>query len=365
MRILQVVAGEKWTGAAAVVFDQTAALVAAGVEAQFAFVAESPLARRLLPLGWARPLLSRSPWPLRHLVDARRLRETLQRERFELVHAHRSHDHYLAAAATRSTGIRLARTFHSLGQIRRDPLSRALFSRTDAFAYSSSEIAAAAGRGGPVLSPVVDPARFSPGEGGAGVRARLGVPPGAFVVGTVGKLALGRGHEEAIDALAALSREAVLLHVGTGERRPRLERRAKRLGLSARNFWAGYQEEALPDLYRAMDVFLFPASGSDQGQRAVLEAMASGLPVVARPVPGVADLLTDGVEGFLAPEVPGLVAALGRLANDAALRGRTGERARRRALDFTAESFVRRAVPFYEGLLASIPRDRPRELYQD
>ncbi|HZI64935.1 MAG TPA: hypothetical protein VFF17_00080, partial [Thermoanaerobaculia bacterium] len=58
MRILHLVAGEKWTGAAAVVFDQTAALVAAGIEAQFGFVRDSPLAARLFPIGWARPLLS-------------------------------------------------------------------------------------------------------------------------------------------------------------------------------------------------------------------------------------------------------------------------------------------------------------------
>ena len=42
MRVLNLVAGQKWTGTAAVVFDQTAALVDAGVEAQFAFVGDSP-----------------------------------------------------------------------------------------------------------------------------------------------------------------------------------------------------------------------------------------------------------------------------------------------------------------------------------
>ena len=85
MRILQLVAGEKWTGAAAVVFDQTAALVAAGVEAQFAFVSNSLLERRLLPLGWARPLLTRPTGPFDYVQDAARLRATIRRERFDLV----------------------------------------------------------------------------------------------------------------------------------------------------------------------------------------------------------------------------------------------------------------------------------------
>ena len=61
MRLLQLVAGEKWTGAAAVVYDQTAALVAAGVEAQFGFVRDSPLSRRLLPLGLIESAICREP----------------------------------------------------------------------------------------------------------------------------------------------------------------------------------------------------------------------------------------------------------------------------------------------------------------
>jgi hypothetical protein len=54
VRIIHVVASEKWTGAAAVAWDWTEALMKAGVEAQFAFVGGSHLARRLAPQGWAR-----------------------------------------------------------------------------------------------------------------------------------------------------------------------------------------------------------------------------------------------------------------------------------------------------------------------
>ncbi|MGH9316417.1 MAG: glycosyltransferase, partial [Thermoanaerobaculia bacterium] len=116
-----------------------------------------------------------------------------------------------------------------------------------------------------------------------------------------------------------------------------------------------YQEGLLPDLYRAMDVFVFAASGSQQGQRAILEAMASGRPVLALDVPGVEDLMTDGVEGLVARDVPGLAGALGRLRQDAALRARMGEAARRRALEFTAEKFAAQAIEFYERILSPLP----------
>jgi glycosyltransferase involved in cell wall biosynthesis len=110
-----------------------------------------------------------------------------------------------------------------------------------------------------------------------------------------------------------------------------------------------------------MDVFLFTASGSQQGQRAILEAMASGLPIVALPVPGVADLLTDGVEGIVANDAAGLAGALRRLREDDGLRRRLGEAARRRALEFTALKFAARAIAFYESVLRASSAARPGE----
>ena len=79
--------------------------------------------------------------------------------------------------------------------------------------------------------------------------------------------------------------------------------------------------------------------------------MASGLPVAARDVPGVRDLVTDGVEGFVVGDGPGLAAALARLAGDAGLRAARSLRARARALAFTGPKFAERAIPFYEAVL--------------
>src|SRR5215470_7202593 len=156
MRVLHLVASEKWTGAAAVAWDWTQALSAAGVEAQCAFVANSPLARRLLPDGKARPLLERAHGAFAALSDRGRLADTLARERFDVVHAHLPHDHYLAALAAPARWPRLARTLHHLSQVRRDPATRLLFGRTDAFSYANRAIAKASGAEGPVHSPVVD-----------------------------------------------------------------------------------------------------------------------------------------------------------------------------------------------------------------
>ncbi len=350
VRILQLVAGEKWTGPAAVVFDQTAALIAAGVEAQLACVAGSLLAERLLPLGWVRPLITHPRTPGNLLRDARRLRETVLREKFDVLHAHTTHDHALGALAARGTPARLARTIHHLRHAARGPGAGALFRRAHGIAFANRAIGEGFGEPGQVLPPVVDAERFRPGPGRAETLRRFGVPEGSVLAGTVGKMAAGRGHEEAIEAASGLSRVS-LVHVGHGEKMPDLKTRAATLGAASRNFWPGYQEDALPDLYRSWDIFVFTASGSDQGHRAILEAMACGLPVVALDIPGVRDLMTDGEEGVIAADVEGLSRALSLLAGSDDPRRRMGAKARQRAMDFTAERFAKKAKSFYEHLL--------------
>jgi len=354
MRVLHIVASEKWTGIAAVVHDWTKALVDAGVEAQFAFSAGHNLEKRLLPAGWTRPLLSRPHGVAGTLRDLPELSRTLDREPADVLHVHTSHDHYLAAMARRGRAPRplLVRTIHHARHTRPDPILRRLFRATDGFAFANRDIAGAFGRDGPVHSPVVDAGIFSPGPRPVFLPSIGGLPAGQFVAGTVGKLALRRGHAEAIEAAAPLP-GTTLLHVGHGELKPALEARAAAAGASARNLWAGYQDERLPEFYRAMDAILFTASGSQQGQRALLEAMASGLPVAALDVTGVRDLVTDGAEGFVAASVPELSRALAKLAADPALRARMGDAARKRALLFTAARFAAEAAAFYDSIRAT------------
>ena len=349
MRILNLVAGKKWTGTAAVVFEQTAALVEAGIEAQFGFVGDSPLERRLLPLGWARPILRPTLAPLDYARDVRSLAETLRRERFDLVHAHATHDHHVAAWAIRGIPTKMVRTLHTLRHVRRDRVTRALYGRTRAFAFANSAIAAAYGASGPIHPPVVDVARFHP-AGTAASRAELGLPRDRILVGTVGKMAAGRGHRAAILACAELP-AVDLVHVGHGELQPLLRETAAKAGAAERNHWIGYEEALLPELYRSWDVFLFPASGSDQGQRAILEALSSGIPVVAVDVPGVRDLVADGREAFVVTGRDGMRAAVEKLARDPRLRQSMGARGRERALAFQAKAFARKAAEFYEDAM--------------
>jgi glycosyltransferase involved in cell wall biosynthesis len=284
----------------------------------------------------------------------------LARERFDVIHAHASHDHWIAAAALAmakpNRRIPLVRTLHSLRHAKRTAATAPLFDRTRAFAYANREIAAAFDLGvaaavaGPVLSPVIDTEKFHPAASPGDERRALGLPKEGFLAGTVGKMAEGRGHREAIAAGASVP-GVTLVHVGHGELMPALKDLAASLDAGDRNVFLGYQEEILPALSRAWDAFVFPASGSEQGQRAILEAIASGVPVVAVSVPGVSDLVSDGIEGYVVGRGAGIGPALARLAEDPALMAEMGARGRRRALEFTAEKFAAKAILFYEEAL--------------
>jgi phosphatidylinositol alpha-1,6-mannosyltransferase len=151
--------------------------------------------------------------------------------------------------------------------------------------------------------------------------------------------------------------EARLRLVGHGPEEQHLRLFTRRLGLEGAVDFLGHVPRAdLAAEYRAADVFCLPSRQEGFGI-VYLEAMAAGLPVVACAAAAVPEVVEDGRTGLLtSPLRPGeLAAALGRLAEDAALRRRLGESGRRRAALYTpdrvATAFLRTLAE--EGLLVA------------
>jgi glycosyltransferase involved in cell wall biosynthesis len=175
-------------------------------------------------------------------------------------------------------------------------------------------------------------------------RARAARPrgEGPITVLHVGRLIPRKGIDRLLRALALASTDADvrLVLVGSGPEEEPLRTLAARLGIAERVAFRGFVDQpALPAVYAEADVFAFPTLDDPFGI-VLLEAMATGLPVVASPHGGATpDLVENGVNGFvvLPDDTAGWSRALLALARDPALRRGLGERARAVTVDRTPE----------------------------
>lgn len=149
----------------------------------------------------------------------------------------------------------------------------------------------------------------------------------------VGRIVYQKGLDLLLDALGRLRKlDWQLELVGDGPRRERLEDQAARLGIAKRVQFHGWQpRQALPGIFSAANLFVYP-SRHEGMPNAVLEAMASGLPVVATRIPGNEELVEEGKTGRLVPpeDAVALQAALESLIKDAKRRQAMGAAARRK-----------------------------------
>jgi len=135
-------------------------------------------------------------------------------------------------------------------------------------------------------------------------RAALGISANAPVVGIVGRVVKLKGHDVLFRA-AGLLKDTLpqlrILVVGEGPDREYFEQVAREAGIAERIVWAGRVEpEELPKYYHLMDVLAMPSRWEGFGLTAV-EAMAAGVPVVGSDVPGLREVLSEGLSGFLSP----------------------------------------------------------------
>lgn len=184
----------------------------------------------------------------------------------------------------------------------------------------------------------VDTARFVPREG---ARAEVGQPGflsgDSLVVGAVGRMIPIKDHVTLVKAFAALTKQwaeghrARLVLIGEGPNKSECERLAQELGVQRQCWFAGRRDD-VAQLMRCFDVFCL-TSLNEGINNTVLEAMASGLPVIATAVGGNPELVVDNETGCLVPPASAehLASALLRYAQDSELRAGHGRNGRTRA----------------------------------
>lgn len=183
---------------------------------------------------------------------------------------------------------------------------------------------------------------------------------GAFAVHLlfVGYLLRWKGILEMVEAVAALNRPDVALHiVGAGEAEAELRQAIQRHGLQPQAFLHGYQQKTeLPRYYAIADVVLFPSLAEVFGL-VMVEAAAAGLPIVATRFAGATvDAVIDGVTGIVVDpnNIPEFTAALRRLIDSPGLRQQMGSAARHHAA--TALTPERSANGYASALLKAMAK---------
>lgn len=355
MKVLHLAAGNRWTGAAAPAFAETEALRQAGIDAHYAFVGGYKLQKKIGHHDFVHPIIARAQNPLSFARTVDTLARLIDHHRFDIIHAHLTYDHWLAQFAVRGGRSAIVRTFHARRVLRGDPLTRWLIARAAGICVvNGSFIDASPIRArSPVFTPPpIDQRQFTPA--GRDVRAHYGLGSNTLLLLAIGKLSKGRGFEDVLRTYAAVRQEianARLMIVGHGEHRPALEALARDLAIDV--IWAGYHEDDLAEHYRAADVLLFTARGSDEGHRAVLEAMACGVIPVTFPIEGIDALLGNLAPSLIAdadtPDAAASKVIAASRGDIAELRRRAYEQSER----FGYEAAAERLIGLYEQLSAT------------
>jgi Glycosyltransferase len=189
----------------------------------------------------------------------------------------------------------------------------------------------------------------------SGLRERLGLPADGILIGSVGRLDLVKDYPTLLKAFAALRSELPNLRLaiaGDGPQCFELRALAENLGISSRVSWLGLRSDT-PELFRAFDIFVQPSLFEGMSNT-ILEAMATGLPVVATDAGGNSELVVDRVNGRLFPvgDVVALCEILRGYILDPILRDTHARESRNRAFQqFELSLMTGRYKLLYEELV--------------
>ena len=295
-----------------------------------------------------------------------RLARWLRREQIDILHCHDLYANIFGTPWGRIAGVRAViasrRWVHPVRTRALEAANRVAYRIGDRVLVNSAAVAdavrttdhIAAGRI-LIVPNFVDGAAFAemPALARAALRAELGVPADAEVVGCIARLAPVKDHATLLRAVQLVAERRPALHlvlVGDGECRAALEQLATELAIRDRVHFAGFRPQE-PNLNHLFDISVL-ASLSEGFPNTLVEAMAAGRPVVATNAGGNRDAVRQDT-GVLVPvgDEAAFAGALERLLTDRTLRQRMGTAAQAVArAEYHADSVIPRLESIYREL---------------
>lgn len=355
MRALHLFSNWRLTGPAEPAINLATALMRHGCDILFA-CGEAPRGHEntILPLARERGIpvrvglaLSKHMNPFKNYPDGRTLRRWLDAEHFDVVHCHLRNDHIVAALAARHMPGRpvVVRSCYAgegprgywEGRLTREFTDGLLLISEHARRHAVEAVGLPADRAWR-FDTSVDLERFDPTRPAGGRRADLGLAPDAFVIGIVARVQWRRRFDVFLKAVAQAHAQvphlrALIIGRGTHINTIAVEP-ARRMGLQGVVLFPGYQRgEDYVRTLGALDAKVFLVPGTDGSCRAVREAMAMGVPVIASRRGMLPELVGHDDRGLVVDDtVEGLAAAIVALARDPQRRAALGARAREYAV---------------------------------
>ena len=308
------------------------------------------------------PEMVREVSPVKDLKALRKLRDYFKKEKFDVVHTHSSKAGIIGRIAARQAGVPVVvhtvhgQAFHAYEK----PWKKLLYITAERIAakYCDKIYAVAQAmidqcvdaKVAPrekymVVYSGMDTAAFANAGRNMELRQKLGIPENAKVIVTVARLFPMKGYEEMLPAAARLVKEFPDLHflpVGDGPMYDELQKQIADLGLTGNFHFAGLVPPHEVCDYIAQADLLWHLSLHEGLPRAVVQALAVGIPAIGYKLDGTPEVVLNGKTGYVtAPQdVDAVVARSRELLNDAALRAEMGKNGK----DLVIERFAWRRM---------------------
>lgn len=329
-----------------------------------------PLMERIVRLGLATVIIPQHQLkvrnPLPYIKTVFCLRNLIRKRHVDLIHSNMDIGNQYGVVVARLTGIPIV--CHTRNMLSERPfrrmflryadvliaISRAVKSSYDEHVSKSQNVA--------VIHNGVDIGKFSPSYNRQrAFRNRIGIPDDGFVIGHIARICPDKGQETLIDAMSRVVEkhpEARALIVGDTTIDDSesflfsLKQRIMDRGLSEKVILTGFVENII-DLYADLDIVVLPSKCEPFG-RAIIEAMAMGIPVVATQAGGAVEVVDHGVTGLLVPpnDPAQLAEAILRLMESKSVAEQFGANGRKRVERlFSIEENVRKTEQIYLEVL--------------